>query len=235
MKRSFLHNHQSSNVRETSRYYMVIVELDSLEKLGKVIRLIIENNLKLLYMYIKSEYSKYVLTLVLDKVSNNFIDVLSNMCSLRSCIEILSRSEYPDLIIIDSESFVKAVIKAMTDYGEIIIPFIHKLAHIGGSVKYDNGFTYIAKPIDKFRHFMDMLISMNWLGSYEIKKISKERTEILIENGFESRSGLQGLTYLKAYIAGFLSRMFKETYTVKEEKIDNKRVIIKIMPHRELT
>gem|GEM_PF-1964967 len=211
-----------------------MVELDSLEKLGKVLRLVIENNLKLLYMYIKGEYGKYALTLVLDKVSDNFISILSNMCPLRNCIEILSRSKYPDLILIDSESFVKAIIKTMIDYGEIIIPFIHKLAHTEGSVRYDNNFTYTAKPIDKFRQFMDMLISMNWLRSYEIKNISKERTEILIENGFENRSGLQGLTYLKAYITGFLSRMFEETYTVKEERVDNKRVIIRITPYREL-
>ncbi len=69
------------------------------------------------------------------------------------------------------------------------------------------------------------------MKDYEIKRMSREYIELIINEPLESKYRLVESIYLRAYLTGFMSSLFNRTYVSKLERLSDGKVIIKIISY----
>lgn len=132
--------------------------------------------------------------------------------------------------VVEFNALMNMIHHVSAKYGHIILPFIYRLAHTHGEVTYEQYFNYVDKPINKLKLLMNMLVLTKWFESYDIKRVSREYVEITIR---KLRGSDVELTYFKAFIAGYLSKMLDNDYIVKHEEKEN-NINIKLIPQDEM-
>ncbi len=203
-----------------------------MRKLCNVVDRLENLNISITYMFVKHVNDEYIVTLFVSSPEMSSLNVLLRLGYDVETSFKLEVKRPLNIILMDSRCLINAIKLMINEYGEVIKPIIYRLAYTHGIVRYSHDFDYIDRPLSKLEKILQLLKSKNWLRDFRIERVSNEYTELVIHESFETLQDLEDITYVKGYVAGFISKLFNRTYVAKEEKINRKTVKLKIVPYR---